>query len=158
MPVFVVSEPRQRLALFGLALPILAVMGLFVWAGTSAASSPLSVVHAFIADYDTGQCQGMQSLLYKAPGSRGTTCAQLNNSEKHPLIGCKLATAPRSSALPLQKAPAGYSNVATILASCRQVGLPGSKVPRAIRLDFFVANSDSSGQQVILGVRVAGVG
>lgn len=155
MPVIAATEPRKRLALAALGLPILGMMGLFAWAGTQSGNSPVAAVNSFISAYDAGQCHAMQAVMYKASGTAGTTCAQLKGSASHPLLDCKLTLQPASSASKVT-APSGYGDVQMVLADCLQKTSATAKKPSAEALDFYVASNTSSGQVEILGVELAG--
>jgi hypothetical protein len=144
MPSFAPAEPRRRLALAALALPIVGMMGMFGWAGAQSAPSATSFVQSFITAYDAGNCQVTLPDLYAAPGAARPTCAELRRARKATFRSCTLSLLTPASTPATTAPPAGYVGEQTVLASCQHV-----------RLDFYVATDTAASSLRILGVQVA---
>lgn len=149
------SNGSRRLALASLALPIVAMMGLFGWAGTEAVASPLNIVRSFFVAFNAQDCATMSNELYTAPGQKPPTCKDLTGGGGTKLVDCKLTvtTAPVSLGQAAETAPSGYGDSSWIKASCVET----TKGKRStLVLDVFVATDTTTGQQVILALQNAG--
>lgn len=149
------ASVRRKLALAALALPILAMIGLFAWAGGESTTSPVTVVRSFVTAFNNGDCKVMASELYRAPGAKAPTCKQLIGSGTTKLRSCGLQqeSIGSSTSTASDKAPAGYGDAAIVRATCSE---DAAAKKEAVVFNFLVATNDTSGQQEILSLQLAG--
>lgn len=137
------ANPRTRrtLALGGLVLPILAMMGLFAWAGVgSAGSGATALVEQFITAYNHGDCQTIRADLYEQPGTALPSCT----GPRTKFLNCTYTAEAHGK----PTVPTGYGNGSTVLMVCTHVVAPpsaSSSVPSTAKIRFSVATEDSSG-------------
>ena len=158
MPGFAPTEPRRRVALAALALPILAMIGLFGWAGGAGSPSPTTVVNSFVTAFNTHDCKTMTADLYHQKGTAALTCSQLIGNGKTKLLGCKLSKETSAAVLATAKPPSGYGDASTVRAACKEtLSTTSGKTPKSqpLTLDILVATSSSSGLQQIIKLQIA---
>ncbi len=143
MPSVFPAEPRRRLALAGLAVPILGLMGLFAWAGsTSRGGDPTALVQSFISSYNAGDCSAMMPKLYiPAGGLPSTTCRELRRPDRHHFLACSVSGPSPAAGTSAPSLPSGYADEQVLLARCE-----------GISVYFYVATENSSGTARIVGV------
>lgn len=145
MPPFAPAEPRKRLALAGLALPILGMIGLFAWAGGETSQSTTGFVSSFLSAYNARDCQAILADLHQSPGRARATCAELHSPTSRPFLDCTLTVESASSGLPaVAPTPSGFSGPQTVLASCKGVSVY-----------FEVAVDDATGRLEVVGAQLA---
>ena len=146
---------RRRLALCGLALPILGMFGLLGWAGSVSETNPLSPVTSFLAAWNKGDCSAVVSDLESAdPTGPRITCDDVFPPGHRTLVTCRLRPAvPTGERAPVK----GVANIELVVATCRERPAPGSTgTPEYADLDFYVGLSVSTGREIFLGVRSPG--
>ncbi|MHB1988431.1 MAG: hypothetical protein ACYCSF_10670 [Acidimicrobiales bacterium] len=157
MPAAVSSISARPAALAALAVPILAMIGLFGWAGAQSAPGDSGIVGSFIAAFNNRNCTVMAQELYRAPGAVAPTCSQLVGTGQTKLLSCRLAPESLNPVGTPGKAPAGYSNLTMVRASCDETSSPGPKAKtRPAAFDFYVATNTATGTQQIVSLRSAG--
>jgi hypothetical protein len=145
MPSVLPEDPRQRLALAGLALPVVGLMGLFAWAGSASQPDPAALVQSFVTAYDTGNCSVMlQELYVPGGGPPHRTCMELRRPSRHRFIACTVSGPSPVSGFTAPTLPAGYVKEQVVLARCQ-----------GIHVDFYVATQSSSDVMRIVGVEQA---
>jgi|GEM_PF-4468732 len=132
-----------------LVVPILAMMGLFAWAGAqSSAGSPVGLAQAFVHDFNVGNCQAAIGLIGESPLHTGVPSCRGFSSSLH-LTSCTYRSAPPPGAA-YSRRLAGYSDLQTVDVTCR-ASENGLTIPLA--LEFVTGVRASTGQTLIIDFR-----
>ena len=146
------ANPRTRrtLALGGLVLPIVVMMGLFAWAGIGGSGSgATALVEQFITAYNKGDCQTIRADVYEQPGTALPSCTGARTK----FLDCTYTAEAHGN----PTVPSGYGEGSTVLMSCNHVVAPPSvsvKVPSTVKIRFSVATEDTTGAMKITGAKV----
>ncbi len=142
---------RRTLALSALALPILGMIGLFAWAGSSSSPSASAVVARFFDAYNRRDCAGVSQAFYRAPGVHTPTCAQLFGSSPPTYSHCSESPlSPATASALSSRVPSNYTSVRLVQASCTQSSrLAGKASSHGVVFDFLLATAPSGEQAII---------
>ncbi|MDA8039259.1 MAG: hypothetical protein M0Z69_08880 [Actinomycetota bacterium] len=143
------SASRRHGALVLLALPVLAMMGLFAWSGSlsaqaaQGADSPIGIAQAFVNDINSGDCAsaialiGSSTLHRTAPSCQGFTNAVLLSSCSY-----RLGTQPPAS---YAARVSGYADLSAVDVNCSarsSTASSGLAVPMHLEIVTAVSAAD----------------
>lgn len=135
------SASRRRGALVLLALPVVAMMGLFAWSGSvsaqaaQGAGSPIGIARAFVNDINSGDCTSAIALIGSSPLHRTLpSCQGFSNAVS--LSGCsyQLGTPPPA---PYAARVSGYGDLSAVDVTCSarsSTGSSGLAVPMHLEI------------------------
>jgi hypothetical protein len=142
------SDSRRRAGLALIALPVLAMMGLFAWAGSlSTAGSPTAIAQAFVADYNAGDCHAALGLVGASPlYSSPPSCAGFRPAA--PLTSCTYGTGVPPAGDSARVA-ATYRNLAAVDVRC---SMTQHGLHEPVGFDVVTAVRSSNGETLIIAI------